>query len=485
VRVLPLSLLVATTAQGQPGSTPYTLDLGLTIAGTATRNDPDTTLDLTTDGTEWDVDGLLRPRERQRYPSMALRLGAEAQPTPGLLLRGLVDTGEIRPGRTLDPPEDGPTSQGLPLDEAAGEGLFLREAVIGFVGQSASIELGRRRSEVAGGLVWADSGTGAAAEVDLVDLRGGPLRLEAQAVLVGRLFSDLEAGSTLAALRVDIPVSWFEGIAPFVALWSDRGGAVADILASAATETVIVDNGAAVAQSLLDGLASATQPRRARLLYLGADGTLLPLTGMSLRGTGVAQVGEATMQISSSDATTPNDPTTFRLRGWAAALEAHKGLGQRWDVGALGFALSGDRGPRIDRVESGYASFIAPAPYWDWSGLFFSGGLSQGFYPSRASAAGINGHGVAGVGPIVSWQGNRPSVEWRAVWLRAIADAPPPPLGGGGATYGVEIDLRADWPVADTITLAGEVDVLIPGTYFPQDDPALRIIALLDLHNAP
>jgi hypothetical protein len=483
-----VALLV--TAPAAAGDRPrLLLDVGLTLAAMSVRGEPDTTLDLETDdetGTvEWDTEGLLRPRERRAWPSAGARLGADFDAGGGLALRGLLDTGEIRPGGSLDPPLDGPTSYGLPLDEAAAEGVFLREAVVGWLGRNASVEVGRLRSDVGAGLIWSDSGNGATADIELAELPGGPIRLEAQALLVGRRFSDVADGSTLGLLRVAVPWSWLEYLAPFAALWSDRSGAAAALLASAAAETVIAENGPIVEQFRLDQLANTSQPTAARILYFGFDGVWLPRTGMSVRPAAAAAFGSASIVVEPLRPTVPSEPADVRLRGAAGSLEVHQGLGRRWDLGGVVFALSGDRAPRLDSGEIEYTGFLAPAPWWDWTGLFFSGGLGEAFYPARAASAGINGHGAAGLGPIASWTGDRVSLEARAAWLRAITASPPPPLGGGGSMYGVEVDLRADWDVTPFWTLAGEVDVLRPGSYFPEDDAALRLLVLMDVHDAP
>jgi hypothetical protein len=467
-----LALLAAGPAWAK--RVPYVLDLDLTTAFTTIRNEPETNLHQDDSGV-WQVGDLLHPRDPETYPSAGLRLGAEAQPARWLELRGLLDTGPIRPGSSLDPPEDGATSYGLPLDEAASEGLFLREAAVGFVGQWGSVELGRRRSEVASGLVYDDYGTGGAVDLDVLELERGPLQVKMLGLLVGRTFSDMETGSSLFALRVDYPLSLFESVGPFFAYWADRGGAVGDILASARREAIIVENGPVVEQVLLTRAARSTQRPDADVFYAGFGGSVVPVLNLSLRGDGVAEFGSATVRLGAEE-------TALDFRGWAGDIEAHRGLTERWDLGAFAFGLSGDRAPRVRQGDTTYAGFVAPAPYWTWTGLFFSGGLNQGFYPSRASAAGINGHGVLGLGPILSWRGDRPSFETRVAWLRALSEAPPAPLGGGGSQYGVELDLRNDWRLGNGVTLAGELDVLFPGSYFPEHDPALRFIVLLDLH---
>jgi hypothetical protein len=255
-------------------------------------------------------------------------------------------------------------------------------------------------------------------------------------------------------------------------------------LASAAAERLIADYGPGFEQFALDQLAFTTQPAVATLAYFGIEGTLLPRDGMSLRAAGVAGAGSAHVAVQPLGTDLPaSEPTRVRLRNWAVNAEVHQGVGQRWDVGAVGLALSGDVGPRIEPGTVDYLGFLAPAPVWAWSGLFFSRGVGQSFYPSRAASAGVNGHGVLGVGPTVSWRGEELGVELRALGLRAMAEAPPT-IGGDGSTYGAEVDLRADWDLTEWATVGGEVAVFVPGSYFPEDDLALRMLLVADFHDA-
>jgi len=472
VRLPPViaSLLTVGAVHADEGRLPYVVDLGLTALGTVARNQPDMTLPFD--------EKLLRPGESEAYPSLALRAGAEAEPWRGVFLKGLLDTGEIRPGSSFDPSVDSPATAGLSLDEAATEGLFIREAAVEMARRRWALRAGRYRTQIGGGLVYEDYGTGGSADLNLARVHGAPVRLSVDGLLVGRTFSELRQRSTVVALRLDIPLSWLEHLSPFVAYYSDRDGGLRDVLLSAMGETWAVDTASDTEILLLESGVFSEFPSSGDIVYAGLDGMFLPIDGLSVRGTGVAAVGEASLQLRTYQT------HTLRLRSFASQLEVHYGLTERWDLGMMGMALTGDRAPRLDLEEPQYAAFIAPAPYWAWTGLFFSGGLTQGFYPSRASAAGINGHGVVGLGPIVSWQGDGPLLELRAAWLRAVADSPPPAIGGGGgATYGVEVDLRCDWDILRWVTVAGELDVLFPGSYFPEDDVAVRFIALVDLHH--
>ena len=453
---------------------PLAFETGVTTLGTLVLDNPNMTLPFNPDMTVPNDEQVLRPGAREAYPSTALRAGAEVQPRRGLSLRGLLDTGEIRPGSSLDPEVDGPTSYGLPLGEAATEGLFVREAAVAFYGRRWGVDLGRFDVGVGEGLIYNDFGTGGSVSLDLARVDGDALRLDVDGVLVGRSFSELRGRSSFWAARLELPLSRFEHLSPFVAYYADRDGALRDVMVSALAESYTNDNGSELALDLLHNAAGQLSIH-GDLLYLGADTLVLPIDGMSLRATGAVQAGRLRLALPD------RSEDTLRVRGAGAQVEAHYGIGSRWDLGALGFGLSGDRAPQLDREDPRYAAFIAPAPLWAWTGLFFNGGLGQGFYPSRASAAGVNGHGVLGAGPVVSWQGDRPSVEMRAIWLRAVADSPA--FGGGGATYGVEVDLRNDWRLSDWATLAGELDMLFPGSYFPEDDVALQFILLLDLHH--
>ena len=62
------------------------------------------------------------------------------------------------------------------------------------------------------------------------------------------------------------------------------------------------------------------------------------------------------------------------------------------------------------------------------------------------------------------------------------AAPPPPPLGGTGQVYGLEADLLVEWDVLAWLTIGVEVDVLWPGSFFPQHDLAFRAIGQLNAH---
>jgi hypothetical protein len=209
------------------------------------------------------------------------------------------------------------------------------------------------------------------------------------------------------------------------------------------------------------------------LAYVGADAQLLPADRLSVRGIGTVAWGEMTF-------TTGSSTHNFALSSWAASAEVSYGLTSRMGIGAFTFALSGDLPAVPDGSTTDYHGFIGIAPYWTWTGLFFSGGISQGLYPGRATAAGVNGHGVAGGGARLDWSGESLYGEVRAASMWALAD--PPLFGGLRRWYGFEVDGVLEWDVWAWATLAIEADVLWPGGFFPQRDVAFRLIGQLHVH---
>lgn len=216
-----------------------------------------------------------------------------------------------------------------------------------------------------------------------------------------------------------------------------------------------------------------------QLGYLGLRFQLLPLPGLSMRGAlvfagGDFEIGVVDPLTQQDESLGPDDveEVDLHVEGWAADLELHYGLGRRWDLAGYAFMLSGD-GP-LGREADTYRAFIGLAPYWVWTSLFFSGGLNQGLYPNRAAAAGVHGRGATGAGLGLEYAADWGGLEGRAMWLQALAAAPLTPHAGTGLSYGVELDIRGQLVLSDTVSLGSELGMLLPGDFFARRTVAYR-----------
>jgi hypothetical protein len=256
------------------------------------------------------------------------------------------------------------------------------------------------------------------------------------------------------------------------------------VLRSAYAETLISD------QEQLDSLFLQDEGRGA-LGYLGALLQVITVDDAVLRGRLVLSGGRLRLRVPLAEITSPEQVLEGReieveVSGLAADAELRHGLSDLVELAGFVFLLSGDTPPLADPSSERprYRSFIGLAPYWVWSGLFFSGGLAQGLYPNRASAAGVNGRGVFGLGPSVQLAAAPLRGEVRGLLLSSTVDPPPAPLGGDSRFYGAEIDWLGEWQALPWLDFALELDLFFPGGFFPSRRVAYLALAMLTLSNA-
>lgn len=456
-----------------PSKRAWTFDVQLDLALTAAGNEPRTQLgfdavELPRLGTVYDFRSgeLLQPMASRVYPTAQLVLDAEWEIADWLLVRGLFATGQVRQGSTLDPPLDGITIGGSPAVDALTRLDFVRElaAVVG--PSAATLELGRFRTALADGLVYDGFALGGRARVDLQRLTALPARAElAAAGISDRL--DRFQSNPLLALRLSHPLSPFEELGLFAALVWDRDGSMSDVMRSALAQRALA------APAVLNAL-FANERGRGRVLYAGADAELLLASGLMLRSALALAVGDFTIAVGGAFGGQQRS-VAIDLLGGAANAELRYDLGGSFELVGYAFVLSGDGPPLQGNT---YHAFISPAPYWVWTGLFFSGGLNQSLFVDRAALGGIHGHGVVGGGPGLSCTSRPVSFDLRAIWLQALAAPPPAPWGGDGRSYGLELDARAQWDLLTWVDLGVELDVLLPANYFPRSQLAYRALAL-------
>lgn len=451
---------------------PLVWDASLSLRFTARGREPQTSLLLDEETFAWETGGLLLPRARQLYPSAVLGLGGEWEPWRWLSLRALVDSGELRSGRSLEPPlGNRVTTEGSPIGPWLASGAFVRELAVTLRFGRFAADLGRRFEEIVGGLVFADFATG----VSLSWQSGGEFsgsRAELLALAVGHTFAELERPSPLVALRYGRELSLFETIDVTLAFFADRNDVLRDVIESAVAERVVGQQQGLDEQARLDEVFLIDRPSTGQLVYLGVDGNLIPANGLSLRAALVAQLGTVRAEGLWRE-------YRFTTTAVAATVDGSYALGERFALGATLLALSGDDPPQIGlfRQRYSYHGFLAVAPYWTWTGLFFCGGVNQGLYPGRASAPGVNGHGVIGGVVRGEWSGDALRATLVAAPLWSPTGPPPGDLGGNGSFYGIESDAILDWRLGEHLGLALEGDLFWPQSFFAQHTMAYRVLA--------
>jgi hypothetical protein len=455
---------------------PFVYDLRLNLMLTATGNDPETRLlydvmqrPLLGPVVVFRRDELLRPRAARVYPSLSAAAGAEWELSDLVLLRALVDSGELRDGSTVEPEVDGVALNGQPVGDELRSLSIVRELSITLGKQAFEVELGRLRATVAEGLVYDDFGTGARARLDLAEAGSIPLHAELVATTVGQRTSRLQENPMLA-LEIAYDASLLESIGVFAALASDKSGALSDVLRSSVAERHL-------AMPVALNALFSDDKGHGQIGYLGAHAQLLVASKLLLRATAVLSTGAFSLTI--PQASGQSAQQKIEVRSGAADVELHYTLSSKLDLATYAFALSGDDSPT--GAKSTYHAFIGLAPYWVWTGLFFSGGLNQSLLANRAAAAGVNGHGVIGAGPAIEWSDAHGSAELRVIWLEAIAPPPAAPYGGSGRAYGLEADLHGQWKATRWLSAGAELDVLIPGNYFPENTIAYRMLGLVSV----
>lgn len=464
-------------ADNAPTDLPYLIDVNLGLRYTARQGEPRTWLTVDPATSLWSTDTLLTPNAASDYPSMVLVLGGEVEPLRGLLLRFVADSGVLEPGDAQEPSVPlTVTSDGREVIDTFSSGAFVRELNLNLSSGALAVNIGRRYDQLADGLVFEDYGTGMALAVELGLFGRHDFQARAVALAVGNTFDELRTPSPLLWFELEHRLSLFESVRAFGAVFYDRGGILSDVVASSKAEGMLVHLGPTAAQEPLALLFESDIPSRGHLNYVGFDGNLLPADGLSLRGATVVSWGRLSIGG-------PMRSLDLNLRSWAASFNATYGLTPTIGIGAFAFGLSGDRPPRPTASQPvSYGAFIGVAPYWTWSSIFFSGGLSQGLYPGRATAGGVNGHGAYGGGPKFDMAIGPVLLEARVAYLRAVVPSPPPPLGGGGLSYGFEADVALQWDATSWLTFGIEADLFMPGPYFPSRDLAYRAIGQVDVH---
>ena len=472
-------MLVLSSAAPPPPPAPAPLfpalfSVGLAARGTLLANLPRTILDVDPTSGHWRVSDLFRPQALSLYPSGFVIVDGEVEFTAWLNARALLSSNEVRSGSSLDPPlSDAVTANGQPLIDALANTSMIKELAVIFQGARFSASLGKQRVSVAQGLVYDDFAVGAVLQAQPLLLSNGDspaVHASLAALLLARSPQDPTPESPFISLNLAYQPSFFEHVGVFGAYYRDTAGGLDDVVSSTLAEGITVASSPAMQQVLLSRLFLRQRTGLGNLGYGGATFSLAPVAGLRLRGAAVYSGGLLKL------AQTAGPTRTLSLSGWAAQVRAAWEIVPRLTLSALAFGVSGDQPPLPNATRSNYRAFIGVAPFLTWTGLFFTGGLNQGVFSGRASAAGINGHGVAGGGLVGEWGSLDGHVELRAMLLSALAAAPAAPVAGGGSLYGVEIDVVGEWPATAWLKLSAEVDALFPGSFFPQGQTAWRAL---------
>jgi len=483
------------------------IQMGLHSAG----KDPETGLPLYEDEDSllgvWAVEDFLKPRSDVFYPWFLVEFGLETELYKRLGLRLTLSTGEIHheDGQWFtsrrSSRDDGTTESGgrTVEDEFLASG-FVREIVLtGRLGP-LYLEAGKRIGEVLGGLVYGDYGLGVIASLDFRDLNLGPWSVSLAADMVGEEWADYTEPNPLVSMRIAWEYDFFESLVFEAAYFNDRTGTLGGALSSVVVEREILsplspqgpptcfipeleilgEGNIDPVQCQIWGYVLNPPLTTGHVGYLGFSGNHF-FDALSVRYSFALERGS--MELVAPD----ESVRTFALQGYGADVNFHYSLTPRLGLSAFGVVLSG-QGPPLEANDDGeiiLPAFIAPAPYWVWSRMFFTGGLSQGVFSSRATAAGINAHGVGAAGIAFDWSGSWYELSGRVLWLEAMAALKGQRVPGEPTHYGLETNLEGRFLIwdGDWFDLYGnaELDFLFPGNFFPENAVAYRAIGLLDV----
>ena len=378
-------------------ASPNVFELRWTTMLSASGGEPETSLTLADDG--FRTEDLLRPRAARIYPSTAVAAYGEVAPWDWLIFRALFDTREIRDGATLEPPVDGVAMNGNPADDEIASGAAFRELSALLGDESLSLEIGRFQAEVAEGLVYRDYGAGVRARADFEAMDVGPVQVEIVLTSVGQRVDELQ-NNQLFAVRADWKLSPFEYVSAFIAGSEDKNGEISEVLRSAYAENLLDD------QQALTALFLQEQGRGSQG-YIGVAAHVIAAEGLTMKGRIVLSGGKLNLRVPPEEILEPEDvlegeEIEIEVGGFATDLEAHYALDSWIDLAGYAFLLSGDAPPARDGKR--YRSFIGLAPYWTWTGLFFSGGLTLGCTrtarrPRASTAAACSASGRASSSP--------------------------------------------------------------------------------------
>jgi hypothetical protein len=384
------------------------------------------------------------------------------------------------------------TSNGLPAADELAETLLLRQLYADLSLGAAGFlhaRIGRQRLRVADGLVYDDWGLGVDLDADLGAI-GPPLAAGLSAFYPTRGWpSAAQWSSPVLAATLD----WLPSLGEWLGVWGafahDDGGSAAQILRQGLVEDDVVQMTAYppgsreyVAASRRAAVLLAAAPRgTSDLGWAGVAGRLeVGEAGEARLACGAAFGHIGTFAIEGSAAAPSVTAVDVPVLGWAASLRWTSHLGRGVQLSPFLVYLSGDD-PANDRRVAGaqptYRGFLAVSPFLTATNLFFSGGISEAYADRTATSSGVNARGVIAPGLEVGWSpASSLDLRWKAAWLWADQMGP-----FGGRDYGPEVDLDVAWTPLRWLTVLGEADVLVLGSFFPERGVARRFILGVDV----
>ncbi|MEC9464919.1 MAG: hypothetical protein VX834_03990 [Myxococcota bacterium] len=475
----------------------FVYDLELSSGFHATARAPETSLYFDDETGELLLRNLFTPRAPEYYPVLSAGVVIDTDWQDGWGLRLRADTGELYDGGQRLYGEGGLESNGQSLSSEFQSTGFIRELTIAWSRPWADVLIGKQQAMVLAGLVYGDDGLGISIHTDLEELGLGPFSAALCLQAVGYSWSDYVSPNPLLAGRLTWHHGFFENLALEGAVFIDRSDVFADALASLPMELALRNGAEPTLEfgSLLEAQSSGV------MRYLGATGHHFLAERLSLTYAFAWQTGS--LRTSRPDPMTLLDEELFADRpdieadlafdAWAVTAELHWSVSRAFGLSLFGVSMTGQAPPRPEPDGAvPMRVFVAPAPYWAWSGLFFSGMLNQGYLASRSNTAGINGHGVRVVGAKMDMAWLESQNLIRILWIRA--DEPRPLPGPGGPSvnqtsqeftsdYGFEVDLLTDvalyeWEGAQ-VTLMTELDILFAGDFFREESVGYRFMGQL------
>jgi len=389
-----------------------------------------------------------------------LRLPALAHYDPGLACTGKAPDYRCEP-----------TSNGRPIETAARESLFLREAYLeGKWGPFGWIRVkaGKLLVSTANGFVLDNYALGVSASADLDTGYDLPWKLTVDALFPDGTFTAAGKKSPFAYVDLAYRRSFLEEIGFFFGWYHDGDNNIGDILWSIFNEELLaIDPSGYATNVAVTPLGSGMVKSQADLFWLGLRGNWLR-NRLALSFTAILEFGSADLTYQ-GDWLARKGEVDF-LGGAADALV-------QWDVldsltlGSFLVFMSGETyqgGNETKFLNRRYQTFVSVYPYLTYTNIFFSGGMNENYSARSFSSSGINGRGVIAPGLTAGWE------VGKALVLRAVSAL----LFSHGAHvtsnrrfYGWETDLNADWEIWDHVRLLLEADYLWTGDFFDFKKP--------------
>jgi hypothetical protein len=377
--------------------------------------------------------------------------------------------------------DESPLFDGLSASEALEKVAFVREFYVESVlGKEQQIYLsaGKRRSQLLGGFFYDDYGLDWSVAWDFWSHEALVAQVRAFAILPYRYLPESDGDLFIAGGELRLKDMLFESIAIGGFYLRDRGGAVnsllrqghaTDLLAaqqvpeglniyfSESSGEALVDLGTIWLEIRLD-LSVAILHSLVALQIGSGD---FPVQGQKRGRRSPGEGGEPPPQPELS-----SELSGVSFQGHLALLEAIFPVVKGVSVTPFLLSLSGVDHDQAS-MDRKFTSFISLIPYVQgYATIFLTGGFGELYSGRDIELIGMGTGGLAAVGTTVRADfGPRVSCGLSA----ALLSQNRPDQGFFGGHYGIEVDSHISVALGAGLLARGELDLLVPGEYFPSD----------------